>query len=157
MVLLPDQDRSRWDQERIREGVGLLREAVRRSGGAPGYYQLQAHLAACHSTARSYAETDWATIVGLYDLLVHVSPGSVTVLNRAVAVLEHEGPGAGLSALDLVPGADRGHLWHAARAECLSRLGRRDEALAACDAALTGRPSPPERRLLEGRRQQLTR
>jgi RNA polymerase sigma-70 factor (ECF subfamily) len=148
-VLLADQDRSRWDRAKIREASALLAAAVRRSGGRAGPYQLQAHLSACHSTASSWEGTDWDRIIGLYDLLLCLSANPAVALNRAVAVGERDGPAALLAALD--PPQPRSHLWHAARADAMQRLGRleesRRELLTAVDLAPTG----PERRLLAGR------
>jgi RNA polymerase sigma-70 factor (ECF subfamily) len=150
-VLLADQDRSLWDRAKIREASALLAEAVRRSGGRAGPYQLQAHLSACHSTAPSWADTDWDRIIGLYDLLLCLSANPAVALNRAVAMGERDGPAALLAALDALPPQPRSHLWHAARADALRRLGRleesRHELLTAVDLAPTG----PEHRLLAGR------
>ena len=150
-VLLADQDRSRWDGAAVAEGVARLDEAVRLSGGAAGPYQLQAHLAACHSTARSWAETDWNRIIGLYDLLLARAASPVVALNRAVAVTERDGPAAGLAALDAIGGLTRSHLWHAARGDALARLGRPAEAAAGLAAAAELAPTEPERRLLARR------
>jgi RNA polymerase sigma-70 factor (ECF subfamily) len=150
-VLLADQDRSRWDRAKIREAAALLAEAVRRSGGKAGPYQLQAHLSACHSTAPSWDNTDWDRIVGLYDLLLSLSANPAVALNRAVAVGERDGPAAMLAAVDALPAQPRSQLWHAARADALQRLERLEEAqhelLTAVDLASTG----PERRLLARR------
>ena len=150
-VLLADQDRSRWDRGKITEASALLAEAVRRSGGKAGPYQLQAHLSACHSAAPSWADTDWDRIIGLYDLLLSLSANPAVALNRAVAVGERDGPVSMLAALDTLPVQPRSHLWHAARADALHRLGRledaRHELLDAVDLAPTG----PERRLLARR------
>jgi len=150
-VLLAGQDRSRWDRGQVREASALLGVAVRRSGGKAGPYQLQAHLSACHSTAPSWADTDWDRIIGLYDLLLSRSANPAVALNRAVAVGERDGPAAMLAAVDALPPQPRSHLWHAARADALQRLGRVEEAghelLTAIDLAPTG----PERRLLARR------
>ena len=151
-VLLADQDRSHWDATGIAEGAALLAEAVRRSGGVAGPYQLQAHLAACHSTAPSWADTDWDRIVGLYDLVLGLSANPAVALNRAVAVGQRDGPEAALAALDRVDHPGRSHLWHAARADALSRLGRTGEAGVELDAALAAAPTEPDRRLLTRRR-----
>jgi RNA polymerase sigma-70 factor, ECF subfamily len=148
-VLLPDQDRSRWDRSAIREGTARLAEAVRRSGGVAGPYQLQAHLAACHSTAPSWTDTDWDRIVGLYDLVLSLGPNPAVALNRAVAVGHRDGPAAALAALDADP--IRTHLWHAARADALTGLGRTDAARAELAAALELAPTAPDRRLLAAR------
>src|SRR6266851_5675219 len=99
-VPLADQDRSRWDHAAIDEASALLAEAVRRSQGVAGSFQLQAHLSACHSTAQAYRDTDWDRIVTLYDLLLRRSANPAVALNRAVAVGERDGPAAGLAALD---------------------------------------------------------
>jgi RNA polymerase sigma-70 factor (ECF subfamily) len=154
-VLLAAQDRSRWDHAAIREGVALLDEALRRSGGVAGAYQLQAHLAACHSTASSWADTDWARIVGLYDLLLTLRENPAVRLNRAVAILERDGPDAALAALDAVAPGARSHLWHAARAEALRRLGDRPGSATELDTALVLAPSGADRRLLAKRRGEL--
>jgi len=150
-VPLAGQDRSVWDQPAIAEASGLLAEAVRRSGGVAGPYQLQAHLSACHSTAPSYAGTDWDRIVGLYDLLLSLSANPAVALNRAVAVGERDGSAAGLAALDAIDGMARSHLWHAARAEALRRLGDTGQARDALRQALELAPTAPERRLLARR------
>ncbi len=150
-VLLADQDRRRWDGAAVAEGAARLGEAVRLSGGAAGPYQLQAHLAACHSTARTWADTDWDRIIGLYDLLLARSASPVVALNRAVAVTERDGPAAGLAALDGIDGLGRSHLWHAARGDALGALGRADEAAGELAVAAELAPTEPERRLLARR------
>jgi RNA polymerase sigma-70 factor (ECF subfamily) len=150
-VLLAEQDRSRWDAAAIREGAGLLAEAVRRSGGVAGPYQLQAHLAACHSTAPSWADTDWYRIVDLYDLVLTLGPNPAVALNRAVAVGHRDGPAAELDALAAIGRPARGHLWHAARADALTRLGRSADARAELESAVTLAPTAPDRRLLTRR------
>jgi RNA polymerase sigma-70 factor (ECF subfamily) len=150
-VPLAAQDRSVWDQAAITEASGLLAEAARRSGGVAGPYQLQAHLSACHSTAPTYADTDWDRIVGLYDLLLSLSANPAVALNRAVAVGERDGPAAGLAALDAITGMGRWHLWHAARAEALARLGGPGQAREALRQALELAPTGPERRFLARR------
>jgi RNA polymerase sigma-70 factor (ECF subfamily) len=154
-VLLRDQDRSLWDHAMIAEGAGLLAEAVRRSGGAAGPYQLQAHLSACHSTAASWEDTDWERIVSLYDLMAALRANPAVLLNRAVAVGERDGAAAMLTSLDAIDGLERSYLWHAARADALGRLGRATEAGAALEAAIDQAPTGPERRLLVRRRQGL--
>ena len=124
---------------------------MRRSAGIAGPYQLQAHLSACHSTAPSYQDTDWDRIVGLYDLLLSLSANPAVTLNRAVAVAERDGPTAGLAALDAITAMTRSHLWHAARAEALRRLGDTGQARDALRQALELAPTNPERRLLARR------
>ncbi len=147
-VRLADQDRSRWDHAAIGEASGLLAEAVRRSHGVAGAYQLQAHLSACHSTAPAYRDTDWGRIVELYDLLLMLSANPAVALNRAVAVGERDGPAAGLGALDAITGMTRSHLWHAARAAALRGLGRAGESREALRQALELAGTGPERRFL---------
>jgi RNA polymerase sigma factor (sigma-70 family) len=147
-VTLAAQDRTRWNRAAIAEGSARLSEAVTRSGGVAGPYQLQAHLAAAHSTAPSWQETDWGRIIGLYDLLGSITANPVVALNRAVAVAEHHGPAAGLAALKTIVGLEYSHLWHAAMADNLRRLGRASEAAGELQTAVTLAPSGPERRLL---------
>jgi RNA polymerase sigma-70 factor (ECF subfamily) len=150
-VTLAAQDRARWNRAAIAEGSAWLREAVARSGGVAGPYQLQAHLAAAHSTAASWQETDWRRIIGLYDLLGSITANPVVALNRAVAVTEQDGPEAGLAALKAIVGLEQSHLWHAATADNLGRLGRTSEAAAELRTAVALAPSDVERRLLQGR------
>ena len=147
-VTLAAQDRTRWNRAAIAEGSAWLSEAVTRSGGVAGPYQLQAHLAAAHSTAPSWQETDWGRIIGLYDLLGSITANPVVALNRAVAVAERDGPEAGLAALKTIAGLEYSHLWHAATADNLRRLGRASEAAGELQTAVTLAPSEPERRLL---------
>ncbi len=150
LILLPDQDRARWDHERIAQAVALLERAERM--GRPGSYQLQAAILAAHARAASWAETPWPAIVALYDTLMHSEPTPVVALNRALAVAERDGPSAALEAL--APLADRlhgYHLYHAARAEMLRRLGRGGEARAADERARSLTDNPAARRLLEQR------
>jgi len=151
LVLLADQDRSRWDHRQIAEGEALVEVALRRSAGDPGAYQLQAAIAACHATAPSFAATDWHQIELLYRHLERLHPSPVVSLNRAVAVAEVAGPSSALELVDALPGLDRYHLWHATRADLLRRLGRDADAAASLRAALACRPSAPERRFLERR------
>ena len=147
-VTLADQDRTRWNRAAIAEGSAWLSEAVTRSGGVAGPYQIQAHLAAAHSTALSWQETDWDRIVGLYDLLGSITASPVVALNRAVAVTERDGPEAGLAALKTIAGLEYSHLWHAALADNLCRLGRTSDAAGELHAggdpgAQRGRTAPP--------------
>jgi RNA polymerase sigma-70 factor (ECF subfamily) len=151
LVVLADQDRSRWDAGLIAEGLPLVEGALRRSRERAGRFELQAAIAACHASARTYADTDWVDIVALYDALLGVEPTEIVRLNRAVAVGERDGPLAGLEALDELTGLDRFHLWHACRAELLTRLGRIDDARAALDRALACEPPAADQRLLERR------
>jgi len=149
VVLLADQDRSRWDAARIAEGRALLDASLRRSGGVADPYQLQAAIAAEHARAASYPQTDWAQLVRLYDLLLSVAPSPAAALNRAVAVAEATGAAAGLAALHAIPPSPR---WHAVRAELLAREGRYTEAVEATTASLAGDLTDPERRYRERRR-----
>ncbi|BCB83634.1 RNA polymerase subunit sigma-24 [Phytohabitans suffuscus] len=149
LVTLAEQDRSRWDRALIEEDVALLEPALRR--GRPGGYQIQAAIAACHATARTAAETDWAEIAALYGRLRRYVPSPVVELNRAVAVAEADGPAAGLVLVEELSGALHGyHLLPATRADLLRRLGRTDEAEAAYAQALALAPTEAERRFLAG-------
>ena len=149
LVLLADQDRSRWDRALIAEGQALVRACIRR--GRPGPYRLQAAIAAVHADAPTAAATDWAQILHSYDQLLAMAPSPVVALNRAVAVAEVDGPAAGLAAVDALDLAGY-HLFHAARAELLRRLGRFAEAADAYDAAAARTANAAERRFLAGRR-----
>jgi RNA polymerase sigma-70 factor (ECF subfamily) len=156
LVLLADQDRSRWDRAEIREGVALLDRALRR--GPPGPYQLQACVAALHAAAETAEATDWRRIVGVYDRLMGVAPSPVVALNRAVAVAMVHGPAAGLALMDQLDasGALAGyHLLHAGRADLLRRLGRGDQAAAAYRRALELTDNPVERAYLRNRLKRL--
>jgi RNA polymerase sigma-70 factor (ECF subfamily) len=152
LVLLEEQDRTRWDQAMIADGEGLLVEALRM--GQPGPYQLWAAIAACHSTAASAAVTDWRQISVLYGELLKYDPGPVTEANRAVAVAMAEGPAAGLTILDVVLGHPQLATWpriHIARADLLARMGRGEEAARAYRTALELEPPVAERRYIERR------
>jgi RNA polymerase sigma-70 factor (ECF subfamily) len=156
IVLLEDQDRGLWDRARIAEGVALVEEALRSRRFGP--FTLQAAIAAVHAEAPSVAETDWAEIVGLYDVLLEVAPSPVVELNRAVAVAMRDGPAAGLAPIDaiLARGDLAGyHLAHAARADLLRRLDRPAEARTAYARALALAEQGAERRFLERRLQEL--
>ena len=158
LVLLADQDRACWDQEKIAEGESLLERALRQ--GRPGAYQLHAAIAACHSGAPSAAATDWREIAALYGELIRYEPTPVVEANRAVAVAMAEGPAAGLVILDAVrkdPQLARWPQLHVARAELLRRLGRTDDAAAAYQAALQLEPTVPEQALIGRRLRELTR
>ena len=146
LVLLADQDRSRWDRPRITRGLALLERAGPVARAGP--YQLQAAIAACHARAASWEVTDWEAIVMHYQALAEASPSPVVELNRAVAIGFARGPAAGLSALDGIDAAAlRGyHLLPAARADFLRRLGRRSEAAAEYRRALELTDNARERR-----------
>jgi RNA polymerase sigma-70 factor, ECF subfamily len=152
LVTLEDQDRGRWDTAEIDEGVALLEGALRR--GAPGRYQVQAAIAACHATATEAAGTDWPQIAALYGRLVRLVPSPVVELNRAVAVGMADGPAAGLALVDTLAGSEAlegYHLLPATRADLLRRLGRTDDAAEAYREALGLATTDAERRYL-GRR-----
>jgi RNA polymerase sigma factor (sigma-70 family) len=150
LILLPDQDRARWDRERIGEAVELLQRAERMDRA--GSYQLQAAILAAHALAPSWRATPWDAIVAIYDALLRLEPTPVVALNRALAVAERDGPVAGLAALEGVgERLEAYHLLHAARGELLRRLGRLDEARIADRRALELTDNPAERRLLEAR------
>jgi RNA polymerase sigma-70 factor (ECF subfamily) len=153
LVLLADQDRSRWDAGKIAEGATLLTVAAG-AAGRPGPYQLQAAIAACHSCAPDAAASDWREIARLYGELLDCEPSPVHAANRAVAVAMSDGPAAGLAALDAVADDPRLRRWpqlHVARADCLRRLGRAGEAADAYRAALRLDPSLPEQRFIRRR------
>jgi RNA polymerase sigma-70 factor, ECF subfamily len=146
VVVLEDQDRTRWDAALIREGEDLLERALRM--GRPGAYQLHAAIAACHSGAARAEDTDWRQIALLYGELVRYEPSPVVEANRAVAVAMSEGPDAGLVILDALahdPRMDRWPRLHVARAELLRRLARTDDAAAAYRRALELEPPGAER------------
>ena len=145
LVLLADQDRSRWDAALVAEGRQLVRRCLRR--GRPGPYQIQAAIQAVHTAAPSAADTDWSQVVQLYDQLLALAPTPVVALNRAVAVAEVAGPAAALDLVDQLD-LDRYHRWHAIRAELLRRLGRTVEAAAAYDAAIERADNAAERDFL---------
>ena len=148
LVLLPDQDRSRWDRDLIAEGQALVRACLRRN--QPGPYQIQAAVSAVHSDAPTAADTDWGQILALYDQLLVVAPTPVVALNRAVALAEVKGPAAALAE---VAGLDLAgyHLFHSTRADLLGRLGRHAEAAGSYAAALALATNPAERAFLEER------
>jgi RNA polymerase sigma-70 factor (ECF subfamily) len=156
LVLLEDQDRSRWDRARIGEAQGLIDRALATRRVGP--YVLQAAIAALHAAAPSGAATDWAEIVVLYDLLCRAAPSPVVSLNRAAALGMRDGPRAGLDAIEAVleqGGLDTYHLAHAARAEMQRRLGLNDAARASYLRALELTRQPAERRFLQSRLDQL--
>ena len=152
LVLLADQDRSRWDRRLIAEGQAIVRLCLRRN--EPGPYQLQAAINAVHSDAADAAATDWRQIVALYDQLLAIAPSPVVALNRAVAVAEVDGPGAALAIVDAIE-LESYHLFHAIRADLLRRLGRDAEAARAYEAALARTENAAERELLRRRRDSL--
>ncbi len=152
LVLLEDQDRALWNRDHIAEGLALVEQAL--SSRRFGPYTLQAAIAAVHAEAPTAAATDWAQIVGLYDVLVRAEPSPVVELNRAVAVAMRDGPLAGLALIDSI--LARGeledyHLAHSARADLCRRLGRTAAARASYERALALTRQEPERRFLERR------
>jgi RNA polymerase sigma-70 factor (ECF subfamily) len=149
LVLLGDQDRAHWDRARIDEGHALVRECLRVN--RPGPYQLQAAIQAVHTDAPTAAATDWPQILALYDQLLIVQPTPVVALNRAVAVAEVRGPGEALALVDALP-LGGFHVFHAARADLLRRLGRAVDAAVAYDAAIAATANETERAFLRRRR-----
>jgi RNA polymerase sigma-70 factor (ECF subfamily) len=148
LVLLADQDRSRWDRAFVAEGQDLVRLCLRRA--RPGPYQIQAAINAVHSDAPTAAVTDWDQILQLYDQLMALAPGPVVALNRAVAVAEVRGPAAALTLVNVLE-LDRYYLYHAIRADLLRRLGRQGEAVRAYEAALALTQNAAERAHLTAR------
>jgi RNA polymerase sigma-70 factor, ECF subfamily len=145
LVLLADQDRTRWNADLIAEGHTLVRECVRHN--QPGPYQLQAAISGVHTSAANTQTTDWKSIVHLYDQLLSIAPNPIVALNRAVAVAEIHGPEA---ALPLVENCDLDsyYLYHAIRADLLRRAGRHTEALDAYDRAIARSENSTERDFL---------
>jgi RNA polymerase sigma factor (sigma-70 family) len=153
LIPLDEQDRDRWDKAAIEEGVTLV---VRALGHRPaGPYALRAAIAAVHDEAPTPEATDWREILGLYDVLVHLVPGPVERLNRAVAVAMVHGPRAGLAELDALDG-DLGHRLDAVRAHLLERAGEHEAARAAYEAAASKTLSLPEQRYLRQRAARLS-
>ena len=150
LVLLAEQDRSLWDHAMIQDAISLLARAA--AMRRPGPYQLQAAIAACHADARRFADTDWAQILVLYDLLLGVAPSPIVRLNRAVAVARVQGAAAALRELDAVADQLAGyHLLHAIRGRLLHELGDRERARAAELRAAELTTNPAERALLRRR------
>jgi len=158
LILLDDQDRSLWDRDQIAEGTQLVERAL--SSRRFGPYMIQAAIAGVHAEAPTAAATDWAEIVGLYDVLLRADASPVIELNRAVAVAMRDGPEAGLVLIDAI--LNRGHLLdyrlaHAARAELCRRVGRTAEARTSFERALALARQEPERRFLERRLAELSK
>ena len=152
LVLLEDQDRSRWNRDQIQEGTALLARAL--ALGRPGPFQVQAAIAAVHVEAPRPEDTDWEEIVALYDRLAAMAPSPVVELNRAAAVAMARGPEHGLELIDAIEA--RGELadyslLHSARADLLRRMGRNPEAVAAYARAFELATNPVDRRFLERR------
>ena len=148
LVLLADQDRSRWDHDLVAEGHTIVRACLRR--GRPGRYQLLAAINAVHTDAATAEETDWRQVVALYDQLYAVDRTSVVALNRAVALAEVDGPETALAILDTLD-LDGYHAFHATRADLLRRAGRTAGAVTAYERALELATNPGERAFLLGR------
>ena len=156
LVLLADQDRSRWDRARIAEGSALVQRALASRRFGP--YTLQAAIAAVHAEAPAAEDTDWGQIVGLYEVLLRIEPSPVVELNRAAAVAMRDGPAAGLALVDaILAGGDLAqyYLAHSARADLCRRLGQTEEARASYRRALELTRQEPERRFLERRLREL--
>ena len=156
VVLLEDQDRSRWDEDEVAEGFALVRAAAR---AAPGRFLVQAAIAAEHARATTYSDTDWRRILRLYDVLLGLWPSPVVALNRSVAVLMVDGPQAALDEVEVLAGDGRldGYRYLAAtRADLLRRLGRQPESAAAYREAIALTSNAAERRFLEGRLAEVT-
>ncbi len=152
LLLLEEQDRSRWDRRSVAEGVALVREALR--SRPPSRYALQAAIEAVHAEAPSWSDTDWGEVLALYGVLCSVWPSPVVALNRAVALALARGPAAGLAAVDALSGDPQlaGYPYlPATRADLLRRLGRRNEAGAAYRQALALTSNEAERRFLQAR------
>jgi RNA polymerase sigma-70 factor (ECF subfamily) len=152
LVLLANQDRSRWNRALIREGQALVRRCLARN--QPGSYQIQAAINAVHSDSPTAADTDWSQILSLYDQLMVVAPTPVVALHRAVAVAEVQGPLTALTLIDAL-NLDRYYLFHAVRADLLRRLGRTADATDAYDAAIARAENATERAFLRQRRSQV--
>jgi RNA polymerase sigma-70 factor, ECF subfamily len=151
LIILEDQDRTRWDHRQIAEALPLVGEAFR---GSPRPYAVQAAIAAQHCQAASTAATDWPQIVHLYDLLARLQPSPVVSLNRAVAVAMAEGPLPALAIIDQLAAAgelENYYLLHAARADLLRRIGSAEEAAKSYKRALALVTNDSERRFLERR------
>lgn len=152
LIPLEEQDRTLWNRAQIHEGGDLVVQALK--AGPPGVYTLQAAIAAIHAEAPSFEETDWAEILGLYDVLLHIHPSPIAALNRAAALAMRDGPEAGLSAIDKLMNhkeLQRYHLLYAARADLLRRLNRSQEAIRCYQQALDLAQQEPERRFLQNR------
>jgi RNA polymerase sigma-70 factor (ECF subfamily) len=163
LVVLEEQDRSRWDHDQIAEALPLVDESLRGGretlDGAPGPFALQAAIAAEHCRAARPEDTDWRRIVGLYDLLERIQPSPIVSLNRAVAVAMADGLEPALALIDALAATgdlDDYHLLHAARADLLRRLGFKAEAAKSYTRALALATNESERRFLERRLREVT-
>ena len=157
IVLLEEQDRTRWDRAQIAQGVRLVEESLRLPG-LPQTYAVQAAIAALHAEAPSYAETDWPQIAGLYEVLTRIAPSPVIELNHAAALSMVDGPARALQLIDAIEarGVLKGYeMLPAVRADLLRRLGRHDEARAAYLAATEATELEPLRRLYARRMREM--
>ncbi len=160
-ILLPDQDRSLWDNAQIQRGMNSL-ERAQGLGGEGHYYALQAAIAACHMRARAAEETDWERIVLLYDGLMQITPSSIVALNRAVAVSMAQGPAAGLEALDAIAAGSGAalagyYLFHSVRGDLLMKMGNFSEARVEIQQAIAATQNLREQELLTRRLKQMER
>jgi RNA polymerase sigma-70 factor (ECF subfamily) len=157
LIRLEDQDRSLWNHAQIAEGARLVEQALRRPG-VPSPYAVQAAIAALHAQAKSWRETDWRQIVGLYDVLMRLQPSPVIALNHAAAISMVDGPQAALNLVDSLAAREKlagYHLLPAVRADLLVKLERNDEAKAAYRDAIALAKLEPERHWLERRLKEL--
>jgi RNA polymerase sigma-70 factor, ECF subfamily len=152
LVPLAEQDRGRWDRALIAEGQAIVRACLRR--GSPGPYQIQAAINAVHGDAPAASATDWVQVLRLYDQLLARTPTPVVALHRAIALAEVDGPAAALAVVEGLD-LDRYHVYHAARADLLRRLGRTGEAAEAYDAAIAHTANAAEQSFLRRRRDEL--
>jgi len=153
IIVLEEQDRTRWNQDQIEEALPLVEEGLR---NGPGQYAMQAAIAAVHCQAARAEDTDWRQIVALYEVLEQLQPSPVVSLNRAVAVAMAEGPEAGLAIIDRLGNLDSYHLLHAARADLLRRMGSRQESAKSYRKALSLATNESEKRYLERRLREVT-
>jgi RNA polymerase sigma-70 factor (ECF subfamily) len=151
LVLMADQDRSRWDRAAIAEGMTLLGVALRRTPTRPELYTTQAAIAACHAIAPTWADTNWDAVISWYDVLLGITDTPVVRLNRAVAVAERDGPEVGLAELEQIPALPGYPALDAVRGELLLRLDRPDEAGASLERALSRQANAAQRRHIERR------
>jgi len=145
LVVLGEQDRTRWDRVMIEEGQAIVRRCLLRN--QPGPYQLQAAINAVHADAPTVEQTDWSQIVALYNQLLAIAPTPVVALNHAIAIGEVQGPAAALALVDELD-LDNYHAFHATRADLLRRLGRDSDATSAYERAAAMAPTDAERDFL---------
>ena len=157
LILIEQQDRSRWNKAQIAEGAALVEQSL--ASRRIGPYSIQAAIAAVHAEAVDPSATDWQQIASLYDVLMHVEPSPVVELNRAAAIAMRDGPTAGLDLIDGIlarGGLASYHLAHAARGDLCRRLGRMPDAKASYERALGLARQDPERRFFERRLREVT-